>query len=134
MPLWLDCWPVSLFFYDFYGGIKGLPLWGTKGEHLIGGNSEGNIWNVSHYVLCLLCQSHLTTKNYIMKQVIKFILKERGVNFLIALKAMFSINSEGSFTLYKSIKLSLSLGETKEDILYQLDWLLCMTKDFAQYR
>lgn len=68
-----------------------------------------------------------------MKQVVKFILKERGVNFLIALKAMFSTNSDGSFTLYKSIKLSLSIGETKEDILYHLDWLLCMTKDFAQY-
>ena len=27
-----------------WGGIKGLLLWGTKGEHLIWEISEGNIW------------------------------------------------------------------------------------------
>lgn len=68
-----------------------------------------------------------------MKQVVKFIIKEKGINFLIALKSMFLNNSDGNFSLYKSIKLSLSFNETKEDILYQFDWLLRMTKDFAQY-
>ena len=41
--LWAVSCSCSLFCVAF-GGIKGLLLWGTKGEYLIWEISEGNIW------------------------------------------------------------------------------------------
>lgn len=69
-----------------------------------------------------------------MIRVIKFLLKEKGINWLIAVKAQDMWRSEGTFHTYDSIKMALHYKWSKEQIMYDLDRSLSMIKDFAQYQ
>lgn len=68
-----------------------------------------------------------------MKKVIKHILKEAGINRLIAFKKMYADKSEGLCPLYWSIGNALHHKHTKEEILHQLNWQLSMYKDCYQF-
>jgi hypothetical protein len=69
-----------------------------------------------------------------MKKVIAHIIKEGGINKLIAFKALQLAYSDNHYTIYDGIKSRLHYKWTKEKIYYDLDWSLNMVKDFAQYQ
>ena len=68
-----------------------------------------------------------------MKKVIRHILKEAGVNKLIAFKTMYLNKSDGLYSLYDNIKTALHYKHSPEHILHDLNWQLSMYKDYAQY-
>jgi hypothetical protein len=64
-----------------------------------------------------------------MKKTMKYLLKEFGINSIIALKS--HSNYGGEF--YASLKSMLHYKWTKEDIYYHIRWQLSMIKDYAQF-
>jgi hypothetical protein len=68
------------------------------------------------------------------KQIHAYLLKQLGINGLIAVKAHIKYNTGDLSTLYKRIPAYIHYKRTKEDIFYDLHFHLSMVKDFAQYQ
>jgi hypothetical protein len=73
-------------------------------------------------------------RNATKKQVMAYLLKELGINKVIAIKAKELAYSDRRWTIYKEINCALSYNHSKEDIAYRLAWSIGMIKDFAQYQ
>lgn len=96
------------------------------------GSQPCNLVVVFDYNMALFIHS-IKLSNF-MKQVAKYIIQKRGINFYIAVKAMYLGQSENLFSLYDNIKLALHYKHDKDKILYDLMWSLDNIKDFAQYQ
>ena len=68
-----------------------------------------------------------------MKKVHKYLLKNYGINTLIAIKAGIINHTGGASSLYKRIKGHLEYKHTPEYISAELVHQLNMVKDHAQY-
>lgn len=69
-----------------------------------------------------------------MKQYAKYLIKKRGINWFIGVKAMYLYKSDGLFPLYDNLKMCLHYKKDNDYVLYNLDWELSMQKDYAQYQ
>jgi len=69
-----------------------------------------------------------------MKLYYKHLIKERGINWWIAVKAMYLAHSEGLFSLYDRLQMSKGYKKDADYVLYDLSWQLSSIKDFAQYQ
>lgn len=69
-----------------------------------------------------------------MKKYAKYLIKEMGINWYIAVKAMYLNNSEGYFSIYQKFKMCIHYKKDKDYVLNDIRWQLSMRKDFAQYQ
>ena len=68
-----------------------------------------------------------------MQKLMRYILKEMGINQFLAVKNIYYKNSEGLYSVYDSIKTATHYKHSKEKIVSDLIWTLNTVKDFAQY-